>query len=205
MEKLGDIYNADFFSEWGPSNADYVRSAELVTGAINKIFKPASVADLGCGTGLCGPLLRSTARRLVGVDLSGEMLARARARAVYDELIETDIVSMLRGAPGGFDLIISADTLVYFGDLTEVVAAVADALRPGGAVAFTVEARSDPPGDATFEIQPSGRYRHHPDYVRKTLSNHGLAFITLSPAELRREKGVLVEGLVCCAQRAPAD
>ena len=36
--------------------------------------------DAGCGTGLCGPLIAPHARRLVGVDLSGQMLAHARER-----------------------------------------------------------------------------------------------------------------------------
>src|SRR5882724_701396 len=35
------------------------------------------VLDIGCGTGLCGPLLRPWARTLVGVDLSPKMLAKA--------------------------------------------------------------------------------------------------------------------------------
>jgi len=41
---------------------------------------PLEVLDLGCGTGLCGPLLRPLARTLVGVDLSPKMLAKARQR-----------------------------------------------------------------------------------------------------------------------------
>ena len=34
----------------------------------------ASVLDLGCGTGLAGPLLRPLAQRLIGIDLSSKML-----------------------------------------------------------------------------------------------------------------------------------
>ena len=40
------------------------------------------VLDAGCGTGLCGPGLRGRAGRLVGVDLSPEMLKRAAGRGV---------------------------------------------------------------------------------------------------------------------------
>ena len=39
------------------------------------------VLDLGCGTGLCGPLLRPYARALAGVDLSPQMLERMRGVA----------------------------------------------------------------------------------------------------------------------------
>ena len=41
------------------------------------------IADAGCGTGLCGEFLRPRAKRLVGIDLSPGMLARARARGKY--------------------------------------------------------------------------------------------------------------------------
>ena len=51
--------------------------------------KSLDVLDAGCGTGLCGPLVAPYARRLVGVDLSARMLAQARARNVYDELVQT--------------------------------------------------------------------------------------------------------------------
>src|SRR5262249_16278963 len=46
---------------------------------------PLDILDLGCGTGLCGPLFKDMARTLTGVDLSARMLAKARARGVYDE------------------------------------------------------------------------------------------------------------------------
>ena len=97
------------------------------------------VLDAGCGTGLCGPLIAPYARRLVGVDLSARMLAQARARNVYDELVQRELTAYLRDSPGAFDAIVSADTLVYFGPLQDVVMASVEALRPGGRLIFTVE------------------------------------------------------------------
>ena len=58
------------------------RAPELVAGAMAQAFgQPAGdleILDAGCGTGLCGPLLKPHARRLEGVDLSAGMLKRAR-------------------------------------------------------------------------------------------------------------------------------
>ena len=51
------------------------------------------ILDAGCGTGLCAPLLKPYARVLAGIDLSGGMLVRARARGIYDELIEGESVA----------------------------------------------------------------------------------------------------------------
>src|SRR4029077_5314522 len=81
------------------------------------------VLDAGCGTGLCGPLLAPYARRLVGVDLSERMLPQARAREGYDDLIKGELTDYLRASAGMFDAIVSADTLVYFGPLEEVLQA----------------------------------------------------------------------------------
>ena len=116
--------------------------------------KSLDVLDAGCGTGLCGPLIAPYARRLVGVDLSARMLAQARARNVYDELFKGELTAYLRDSAGAFDVIVSADTLVYFGPLEDVVAAAADALRPGGRLIFTVEELIGAGSDAGYAHQP---------------------------------------------------
>lgn len=96
------------------------------------------VMDAGCGTGLCAPFLRPLARTLDGVDLSAQMLEKARARGLYDSLIEDDLVSVLRSRAGQYDLIASAATLIHFGDLGPPLEAIATAVRPEGWVVFTV-------------------------------------------------------------------
>ncbi len=47
--------------------------------------------DAGCGTGLCGPIFRNISGSMIGVDLSPEMVEKARERKVYDELEVADI------------------------------------------------------------------------------------------------------------------
>src|ERR1051325_5680508 len=51
-----------------------------------------AVLDLGCGTGLSGLQFRAWAATLIGVDQSPGMLAKARARGIYDERIEAGLV-----------------------------------------------------------------------------------------------------------------
>ena len=48
------------------------------------------------------------------------MIEKARARQVYDDLIVAELTAYLQSAAGSYDLIASADTLVYFGDLRPV-------------------------------------------------------------------------------------
>ena len=64
-----------------------------------------AVLDLGCGTGLAGQMLRPCASRLVGVDLSAEMLAKAEARNIYDQLVAAELTEWLpfRGGDIRFD------------------------------------------------------------------------------------------------------
>src|SRR6476646_3257390 len=60
----------------------------------------ASAADLACGAGRGGAWLKAKGvARLDGVDLTPGMLEKARARAVYDRLLEADVAAT--GLPDG--------------------------------------------------------------------------------------------------------
>ena len=98
-------------------------------------------------------------------------------------------------------MIVSADTLVYFGALEDVVAAAADALRPGGRLIFTVGAnRADAgSGGGLFASATHGRYSHARPYLERVLSDAGLR-PEIVPAELRLEAGDPVAG--CWSVRA---
>jgi predicted TPR repeat methyltransferase len=180
------------------------RAPTLVAGMVAEPgvepSRSLDVLDAGCGTGLCGPLVAPHARRLVGVDLSSRMLAQAEERHVYDELVKGELTAYLRGAHESFDLILSADTLVYFGPLHDVVSAAADALRPGGRLIFTVEEWRDGEASVGFSISPHGRYSHAREYVERVLLDANLC-PELVRAELRMEGGAPVEGLVVRATK----
>ena len=157
------------------------------------------VLDAGCGTGLCGPLLRPYAHRLIGVDLSPGMVNKARERAVYDELVVAELTAFMQGRPHAFDLIVSADTLVYFGDLSAALTAAAEALRPGGRLTFTVERLEDEDAQANFHLSPHGRYSHAEHYLRRELTMAGLTLSALTTATLRFERQEPVIGYVVLA------
>ena len=157
-----------------------------------------AVLDAGCGTGLCGVLMRSLAKFLAGVDLSARMLARARALNLYDELSEGELCAFMASRPQEFDVVICADTLIYFGALEEPVMAAHRCLRPGGVFAFTVETL---PADSSTPsgISAHGRYTHTAGYVLKTLQASGFSDIECSSVVLRKEFGNDVKGyLVTC-------
>jgi predicted TPR repeat methyltransferase len=182
----------------------HYRAPELVASKLATPGVDASkrldILDAGCGTGLCGPLVAPYARRLVGVDLSAGMLAQARARDVYDEIVKGELTAFLRQCTAAFDVIVSADTLVYFGSLQDVASAAADALRPGGRFIFTVEALPDDGSDAVYALAPHGRYRHGRRYLEGVLAALGLR-TEIGSDVLRFESGEPVDGFVVRATK----
>ena len=115
-----------------------------------------AVLDAGCGSGLCGPLLRPLARRLDGMDFSPAMLKLAKATGLYDRLDEAEVVEHLAGLRAEYDLILAAAVFIYLGELAPVLAAASGALRPGGLLAFTVF----PQDGAGYDLSPAAYYLH---------------------------------------------
>jgi len=150
------------------------------------------VLDFGCGTGLCGPLFRDVSSRLVGVDLSPGMLEKARAKAVYDELIEGDLVAAIEaGLAGNCDLIVGADVYPYIGAMDETLRQCHSLLRQGGLLAISVEADE---GTDTFALHHANRYAHCAAYVRGMATRAGFTERAFEEAVLRSDRGKNVDG-----------
>lgn len=165
--------------------------------------KPAlDVLDAGCGTGLCGPMLKPYARRLSGVDLSAGMLAKAAERGGYDKLHEAELTAWLSSHPAAYDLVVSADTLCYFGALDAVIPAAGTSLRAGGHLVFTVEETVDGAAAPQFLLHAHGRYSHTEAYVRAMLAEAGLEVRELRRVTLRQEASKPVAGLLVGARKA---
>jgi predicted TPR repeat methyltransferase len=159
----------------------------------------AALLDAGCGTGLCGPLVRALCTHLVGVDLSANMLRHAQGRDCYDELALAELCGFMHSRPQAFDAIICADTFIYFGDLTAPLAAAHTALRTGGPFVFTVEALA-PSDTAEMRLAVSGRYQHSEAYLRRVLDAGGFTIETLESQTARQDVGQDVPGFVVVAR-----
>lgn len=153
--------------------------------------------DLGCGTGLTGLNLRPYARHLTGVDLSQGMIDKAKARGVYDTLYKGDCVAFLQQIEGTYDVMVSLDVLVYFGDLTDLYRAARTRLAPGGIFWFSVE---EHPGEG-FSVMLSHRYQHSLSYIRATAEATGLRPVHEQRINIRMESNKPVRGLLIALQR----
>jgi predicted TPR repeat methyltransferase len=200
MVALFDGY-AEKFDEHLTGHLKY-RCPELLHEAVAALKPRAglNVLDLGCGTGLCGPLFRPLAASLAGVDLSPAMIDKARRRGVYDRLEVGDLVTALRRAPGTFDLLLAADVLVYVGDLSPVLSAAAAALGPSGLFAFSVEEHHG----AGYALLPTRRYAHSVEYLKSEAARVGLDVVEVRDAIPRIENGRDVRGLIVILRR-PAE
>lgn len=177
-------------------------AVEQTTRALGRSSRFASTLDLGCGTGLGGAAFRMLTDRLVGVDLSPAMIARAESKSLYDRLATAALADFLTAeAEGGarYDLIVAADVFVYVNDLAPIVAAIARIIAPGGIFTFTVETHSKD----GVKLLPTLRYAHGEPYVRRLLTAAGLAPAAASRAAVRSEKGVPVDSLVVVAMPRP--
>jgi len=201
LVELFDGY-ADRFDEHLVEKLHY-RGPELLRAAVSRATPRTDLAviDLGCGTGLCGALLRPVASTLVGVDLSPRMIEKARQRGVYDELLREDVVEALRRRPGSVDLVVAGDVFIYIGDLSPVFEAAAAALRPGGFFAFTIEVIEDAAGDCL--LRPTRRYAHSLGYVQRLAAAGGWTLRAATPAILRAGEGADVAGAVFVLARPP--
>lgn len=168
---------------------------EMIAGAGREAGGTAY--DLGCGTGLMGRELRSTVRRLEGVDLSEAMLAEARRKGIYDKLVKADLTEFL-GQAEPAELITATDVLNYVGPLSPVLSAVHDRLVTGGLFAFSLELHD---GFEPVKLRTSLRYAHNGAAAQVACLAAGFEVVAKRETVLRRDRGAPVMGLLLVVRR----
>jgi SAM-dependent methyltransferase len=113
------------YGEWAATYEDTVQDAmDLDLLDVVDVEWGGTVADLGCGTGRTGEWLRSRVEAIDGVDLTPEMLARARERGVYRSLREGDVANTgLESA--AYDIAVSCLVDEHLADLQPLYAEAA--------------------------------------------------------------------------------
>lgn len=184
---------ADKFDEHLVGKLHY-QAHERLCGALLPLAgtAPRDVLDLGCGTGLCAPLLQGVARSMTGVDLSPGMLDAARKRGLYTTLACQDVTQFLQGGDSLYDLVVSTDVFIYIGDLDPVFAGVRGRMAAGGLFGFSIEACEG----ADFVLQATRRYAQSPGYIRRLAAAHGFEVLQLEPVAIRKEHGQDTPGFI---------
>lgn len=97
----------------GREQARFERTAEIVKANFGEL---GSILEAGCGEGHQSVHLAGLCRRLVGFDLSGSAIARARRRLPGADLRVQDFEGFLGGRPEPFDLVCACELLYYLPD-----------------------------------------------------------------------------------------
>jgi ubiquinone/menaquinone biosynthesis C-methylase UbiE len=140
-EELGDgvearpITTREGYDRWAPSYDEPGNQLlDIEQPIVREILDslPVGVAlDAACGTGRHTEYLASLGHKVIGVDTSPEMLARARDKVPEGEFHEADLYDLpLRD--DSVDLVVCAVTLSHVADLAPVLAEFVRVLRPNG-------------------------------------------------------------------------
>ena len=190
VEGLFDTF-AESFDDMLVNKLEYntAKIAEILKLNIpdNDITK---ILDMGCGTGLLAPYLKTYCDHLIGIDVSQKMLKKAEVGNHYTNLIHSDIVDYIRKTKDKFDLFIAADVLVYIGDLDLLFKLIKQSNSSGGWLAFSTEHIET----STYELRSSGRYAHSKSYIDSLCEKYGYAIKDFAVENLRKEKGEFLSG-----------
>jgi len=155
------------------------------------------ILDLGCGTGLCGILIKDISQRLVGIDLSAEMIQKAREQAEYDELIVGGLVECMADYDEDFDIVLAADVFVYVGDLDASFQSTRKSLRDQSLFIFSTETIAG----ESFMLRGSGRYAHSCHYINTLAEQYDFRLLKHQDVVLRKDYTQDIQGTIYILQK----
>ncbi|KWT61636.1 methyltransferase [Streptomyces albus subsp. albus] len=218
---MPDVVNTEQAQAWnGPEGTHWARHQDrwnAVNGGFNvplldaaRITGDGRVLDLGCGSGQTTRLaaLRAPRGHASGLDLSGPMLAEARARAAREGVGNVSFVQGDAQAygfeAGAFDAAISRYGVMFYADPVAAFGNIGRALRPGGRLAFVCPADAAlnewvaamaslrglvPVGDFGRPGLPGMFSFAAPDRIREVLTAAGFTNIAVRQVEAYGEWG----------------
>lgn len=123
----------DNFTEYDTIISKYYSENTAIPNLIRELVGPGTgeCMDLGCGSGINSPLLKSLGYEVTGVDISAKQLAVAQKMHRLHEVVQADAED-LPFADNSFSTIMSCYTHTDFEDWDAVAREVHRTLRPGG-------------------------------------------------------------------------
>ncbi len=120
------------WDEWANDDLLFVRSLFGKTG----LREGDKALDVGCGTGVVSGLIHEmTGERVKGIDLSGEMIQRAKIKYQHRTEISFEKEDFL-SSKGAFDFVMVYNAYPHFVDVDAFLIALRDHLAPGGRFAI---------------------------------------------------------------------
>ncbi len=149
LDRVYDARTADetetLYDKWAASYDDEVgengyitpdRCASALAEHMPDQSKP--ILDFGCGTGLSGLALRLAGFEIIdGVDLSADMLARAREKGIYRDLRQIEAGAPPIETPGSYDAICAIGVIGAGAAPIDTFDLLMNCLAPGGLFVFS--------------------------------------------------------------------
>lgn len=184
VENLFDRY-AQYYDKQMKEGVHYhvpERLHEYFKTHVNAARDSLTLVDLGCGTGLTGEQFKPYAKQMIGIDVSNEMLEKARAKNLYDDLWHADILeAMNKLTDESIDVFLAGDVLGYMGNLEQLFDLVSSKLKHDGYWLFSIEV-----GEQDHELSEHIRFTHSEDYIQFLSQVHGLKVLFNGHESLRR-------------------
>lgn len=147
------------------------------------------VLDLGCGTGQSAKPFVKKGCKVVGIDISSEMLKIAKKKYRFLKLYKYDLENGLDRRDFGnnlFDVVIAVGILEFLKNFKKIIKEIAELTKPGGYIAFTYEVllknykfqskRVSPLGEGIIKPIPKllsfKVYRHTPNEIKEILNKN---------------------------------
>ena len=137
-KKWAQTYDQDF-----AFNSNYL-SPNIICNYFNKHARSADtpILDVGTGTGLFGECLNKTGnKKIIGIDISPEMLEQAKLKGCYSSLIEEDVTKKIPLKNNSIGAVVSAGTFTHghvgpdaFDELLRVT-------KPGGLFVLSINSK----------------------------------------------------------------
>lgn len=200
-------YIEHLFDNYAPYFENHLQLLEyqvpqLLFTAVNNIVQTKKlgnslrILDLGCGTGMSGMPFKHLAQELIGIDLAKNMLQKANQKNIYTDLHHISIEQAITEY-SAIDIIIAAESFVYFGDLTNIFTNCYHALKPGGIFAYTLEHTKKYP----YTLQRSARFAHAKKYITKVAQHNNFTILHINKIILRKQHDNTVYGNIFVLQK----
>jgi SAM-dependent methyltransferase len=159
-DQMAEIYQQEIDRRFGPVIENLLSRANLISGE--------TVLDLGTGTGsvvIAAANAIGPEGRIIGVDISSVMLAKAQARIQALALSNVEFVEgqaeAIPAEDGSLDAILASLSLMYVIDRASAAGEIARVLRPGGRFVAAVWGGPEETDIVRFQ-QTAGRFAPTP-------------------------------------------
>ena len=139
--------------------------------------------DIGCGTGLSGIEFKKFSKHILGIDLSSNMLKKAKKTNVYNQLILGEAEKVLQSQNKKFNLFIATDVFIYMGDLSSLFFTIKTKSTKNSVFLFCTE-HYDQSG---YFLNKSGRYAHSEGYINELCKINKFKILLFKTQKLRKK------------------